>query len=153
MGTMNTVRLLVEIPIYIWGNVLLSYFGSYGVLLMGMLASVVRPFGYSFFVKDESSAKLGFLFELFKGISHACNGLGGCVLASDMAPPGAQGTAQALFTSAHHHAASTISGLLCTLFLTLKKKRPLQLRRKLLFIVNCSFGRCTRCHWIFIKYL
>ena len=121
MGYMYAIRLAVEIPIYIWGDVLIGWFGSYGVLLMGMGASALRPFGYALLMTDESRAYWGFLFELCKGFSHACNGLGGCVLASDMAPPGAQGTAQALFTSSHHHAASTISGLLCTLFLTSKK--------------------------------
>lgn len=118
MGYMYAVRLAVEIPIYVWGDVLIGWFGSYGVLLMGMTAAAVRPFGYAFLMTDQSRAHWGFLFELCKGFSHACNGLGGCVLASDMAPPGAQGTAQALFTSAHHHAASAISGILCTLFLT-----------------------------------
>lgn len=117
MGYMYAVRLAVELPVYIWGDLLISVFGSYGVLLIGMGAAAVRPFGYAFFINDEASAPWGFVFELFKGFSHACNGLGGCVLASDMAPPGAQGTAQALFTSAHHHAASTVSGLICTLYL------------------------------------
>jgi Na+/melibiose symporter-like transporter len=122
MGYMYAVRLTVEIPIYIWGNILIGAFGSYGVLLMGMAASALRPFGYSFLMKDESVAYLGFIFELCKGFSHACNGLGGCVLASDMAPPGAQGMAQALFTSAHHHAASVVSGLLCSLYLNIRKE-------------------------------
>lgn len=121
MGCMYATRLAVEIPIYVWGDVLIGWFGSYGVLLMGMTAAAVRPLGYAFFMTDESMTSLGFLFELCKGFSHACNGLGGCVLASDMASPGAQGTAQALFTSAHHHAASTISGILCTLFLSFKR--------------------------------
>lgn len=121
MGFMNSTRLFVEIPIYVWGDVLIRIFGLYGVLLMGMTASAIRPFGYSFVMKDESRALWGFVFELLKGFTHACNGLSGCVLASDMAPPGAQGTAQALFTSAHHHAASVISGILCTIYLTRRK--------------------------------
>ena len=139
MGTMNSVRLFVEIPIYVWGDVLIGQFGSYGVLLMGMIASLIRPFGYAGLVKDQSSAKWGFFLELFKGFSHACNGLGGCVLASDLAPAGAQGTAQALFTSAHHHAASTISGLLCTLFLTLRHETTASISEKILIYRELFF--------------
>lgn len=139
MGMMTTVRLVVEIPIYIWGDSLIGRFGSYGVLLMGMAASAIRPFGYAAFVKDESSAKWGFVFELFKGFSHACNGLGGCVLASDLAPAGAQGTAQALFTSAHHHAASVISGLLCTLFLTMRHETTASIAEKIVIYRELFF--------------
>ena len=139
MGYMYAIRLTVEIPIYIWGDVLIGIFGSYGVLLMGMTASALRPFGYSFLMKDESTAYLGFIFELFKGFSHACNGLGGCVLASDMAPPGAQGTAQALFTSAHHHAASVVSGLLCSLYLGLKNEPAASKSEKLLIYRDLFF--------------
>lgn len=117
IGFINSIRLLVELPIYLFGDRLLSWFGPYGVLLMGMVSSAVRPFGYAFLVKEPSQAKLAFIFELFKGISHTTNAVGGCVLASELAPPEAQGTAQALFTSAHHHAASVLSGLFCSLFL------------------------------------
>jgi hypothetical protein len=121
MGYMNASRLAVEIPIYIWGDVLLGCFGSYGVLFIGMFSSALRPLGYSFFISNVSTAFWGFPFELLKGSTHACNGLAGCVLASDMAPPGAQGTAQALFTSSHHHAASTIAGIVCSMYLSRRK--------------------------------
>lgn len=139
MGYMYAVRLTVEIPIYVWGNILLGVFGSYGVLLMGMAASALRPFGYAFLMKDESTAFLGFIFELCKGFSHACNGLGGCVLASDMAPPGAQGMAQALFTSAHHHAASVVSGLICSLYLSLRNENNVSTAEKILIYRDLFF--------------
>ena len=139
MGYMYAIRLTVEIPIYVWGNILIGAFGSYGVLLMGMAASALRPFGYAFLMKDESTAYLGFIFELCKGFSHACNGLGGCVLASDMAPPGAQGMAQALFTSAHHHAASVCSGLICSLYLSLRKENSVTTPERILIYRDLFF--------------
>lgn len=117
IGFMNSVRLLVELPIYFLGDKLLAWFGAHGVLLIGMTSSVVRPFGYAYFIRKESDARMAFFFELFKGISHTTNAIGGCVLASDLAPAAGQGTAQALFTSAHHHAASVISGLFCSYYL------------------------------------
>ena len=139
MGYIYAVRLTVEIPIYIWGNILIGIFGSYGVLLMGMAASALRPFGYSLLMKDESTAHLGFIFELCKGFSHACNGLGGCVLASDMAPPGAQGMAQALFTSAHHHAASVVSGLICSLYLSFRNENGVPTAQRILIYRDLFF--------------
>lgn len=139
MGYMYAIRLTVEIPIYIWGDLLLGIFGSYGMLLMGMTASTLRPFGYAFLMKNGSMAYLGFIFELFKGFSHACNGLGGCVLASDMAPPGAQGTAQALFTSSHHHAASVVSGLLCSLYLSSRHENTVPESERILIYRDLFF--------------
>lgn len=139
MGYMYAIRLTVEIPIYVWGDVLIGIFGSYGVLLMGMTASALRPFGYSFLMQDESTAYLGFIFELCKGFSHACNGLGGCVLASDMAPAGAQGTAQALFTSAHHHAASVVSGLLCSIYLSHRNENTVSKAQRILIYRDLFF--------------
>ena len=120
IGLMNSIRLLVELPIYAFGDKLLAWFGPYGVLLIGMISSTIRPFGYALFIKDKSDSYFASGFELFKGLSHTTNAIGGCVLASDLAPAMAQGTAQALFTSAHHHAASVFSGIFCSLYLSLR---------------------------------
>ncbi len=121
LGFMNSVRLLIDLPMYVFGDKLLAWLGPFGVLLIGMLASTLRPLGYALAIKDETSSNWAFVFELFKGVSHATNTVGGCILASDLAPPHAQSTAQALFTSAHHHAASVISGLFCSFYLDARK--------------------------------
>jgi Na+/melibiose symporter-like transporter len=131
VGYMNATRLAVEIPVYIFGDRLIGAFGSHGVLLIGMFAATMRPFCYALFVTDASRANYGFFIEMFKGFSHSCNGLGGCVLASDMASTGAQGTAQALFTSSHHHAASVISGLFCSLFLNVYQENEASVIQKI----------------------
>ncbi len=149
IGLMNGFRMLVELPMYGFGDKLLALLGPYGVLLIGMISSTIRSFGYALVVKDQSSAKFAFIFELFKGLSHTTNAIGGCVLASDLAPASAQGTAQALFTSAHHHAASVIAGLFSSFFLSSRKNPSSSLEQQLdayryLFYVGGCIG-CFGC--------
>ena len=118
LATMAAVRMAVEIPIYLFGNVWIQLFGSYGVLLIGTLSSAVRAFGYAFLVHDAEDSYRAYLLELLKGAAHSCNGLAGSVLASDLADSNTQGLAQALITSAHHHSAYFLSGVICSQYLS-----------------------------------
>ena len=121
---LSVVRLISEVFIFFFGKEFTERFGYHGVLLLSQAAGIIRTLGYGFLTTKNVSEIhksvayiLISLLELLKGINSGLIVVGATKLASDMAPPGCENTAQGLLTGIFIGLGSAIGGLSSGLFL------------------------------------
>jgi hypothetical protein len=121
---LSVIRLISEVLIFFFGKEFTECFGYHGVLLLSQGAGIIRTLGYGFLTGSAVSGmpKLAAyaiisLLELLKGVNSSLIVVGATKLASDMAPPGCEHTAQGLLTGIFIGLGSAVGGLFSGLFL------------------------------------
>jgi len=95
MGWGLTIATVSEIPVLFYADKLIKRFGAQGVLVLSLLVSAVRAFGYAF--APSPSFALG--LQLLHGLTFSAMWAAGVTYAYEIAPPGLGATAQSIFFS------------------------------------------------------
>ena len=93
MGLALTIGTLGEVPIFYFGNRLISRFNTYGLLLFSMVATGIRLI----LLGVTSLPPLVLFIQLLGGLTFPVMWLAGVSYADEYAPQGMQATAQGLF--------------------------------------------------------
>ena len=95
MGLSLAVASISELPIYFFSTHLLKRWGSRGLLVFALIASVLQPFAYSL----VTAPWLFLLAQLLHGPSFSAMQVAGVSYADEIAPDGMGATAQGVFSS------------------------------------------------------
>jgi PPP family 3-phenylpropionic acid transporter len=95
MGLMVLVGTVSEIPVFFFGNRLLRFFNSYGLLMFSMLVTSLR------FLLLGVAVTPGFVLvsQLLNGLTVPATWVAGVAYADENAPPGMSATAQGMFNA------------------------------------------------------
>jgi hypothetical protein len=117
------------------------------MLVLSQIAGLVRVFGYAFFTSPDS-ALLPFFLEISKGLNSGLLVTSSVRIASDIAPPGCESSAQGLFSGTYTGLSMFVGGFfngfllyisnnnLCFMF---KWVGFLSLTCTIIFIIKYSF--------------
>ncbi|PJF17015.1 Permease of the major facilitator superfamily [Paramicrosporidium saccamoebae] len=104
-------RMVSEIFVYLIAKDLKNLFGVYWILVLSQLFGILRLFGYGLLNKDSSSAYyLTWGLELIKGFGSGLINSSAIPIASSIAPPGCENTAQGLYSGNYAGLSNAISG-------------------------------------------
>jgi hypothetical protein len=135
-------RLLTEIGAFFIGKPLLEMFGAEALLMFGIIAGMLRVGSYGF-MPMKPSWRIGIPFiELLKGLNAAFIVVGGTRIAHDIAPPGAEATAQGFFSGIHGNLSNAFSGLFGSLVISILKDGRLALRHMFQVSTLITLGSC-----------
>lgn len=101
VGIAANFGILMEIVIFFFGKFFIRTCGIYWMLIFSQLAMVVRCWAYVFLPPSSSNFWVVYVIELLKGVAFGFTQSAGVKLASEIAPPGLEATAQALYTSVY----------------------------------------------------
>lgn len=121
-GLISNTRLLSEILLFFCGKQLLQHFGTFWVMMFGLLAGALRILAYGIIPPSIPWSYTAFFWELLKGINSACCVMAGVKMAHELAPAGCEATAQGFFSGIYSSLANAMSGILGGLILKLFEK-------------------------------
>jgi hypothetical protein len=99
IGVAANFGILMEIGLFFAAPFLLDFFGIYWMLIFSQTAMVLRCWVYAFLPAKPSMFWVVYLTELLKGVAFGFGQTAGVKICGDVAPPGLEATAQALYTS------------------------------------------------------
>lgn len=99
IGVAANFGILMEIGLFFAAPFLLGFFGIYWMLIFSQTAMVLRCWVYAFLPAKPSMFWVVYLTELLKGVAFGFGQTAGVKICGDVAPPGLEATAQALYTS------------------------------------------------------
>ena len=123
-SVMLQTRIITEVAVFFLGKEFLQLFGVKWMLFTAQLAGLLRVLAYAVLPTGEPWALLSLVIELLKGINSGCLISAGVRYVHDVAPAGAEATAQGFFSGVHSHLANAASGFLGGLILQLHESNP-----------------------------
>ena len=139
-ASLTVSRNVTEIGGFFIGKPLLEYFGPDALLLMGIVAGAVRIGSYGFLPSGHGWSKIVLGIELLKGLNQAFIVVGGIRIAHDIAPRGAEATAQGFFSGIHGNLSNSVAGLFGSFVLTFMSDSQDSLRHlfRIAFLLSFS---------------
>ena len=95
MGWGLTIATVSEIPVLFFADKLIARFGAQGVLILSLVASIIRVFGYAV----APTPLIALSLQIFHGLTFSAMWAAGVTYAVEIAPPGLGATAQSVFFS------------------------------------------------------
>lgn len=145
-------RLLTEIGAFFIGKPLLEYFGAEWLLILGIVAGMFRVGAYGFMpLRKEWKISVPAV-ELLKGLNAAFIVVGGTRISHDIAPPGAQATAQGFFSGVHGNLSNAMAGLFGGVVIQIMHDNHLALRHLFQLSTIITLASCLfYCLFLFFK--
>lgn len=112
IGIASNFGILMEIFLFFMAPLLLRVFGIYWMLIFSQTAMAVRSWCYAYLKPVPSNFIWVYLIELLKGTAFGFGQIAGVKICVDVAPPGLEATAQAIYTSFY----SQLPAVLATFF-------------------------------------
>lgn len=122
VGKLMYYRIPVELGLLFFAKRIMQKTGPYWFLLAGLFVGVWRMYMYSWLVPDECGKLFYYciliLIEVLKGANSSLISSGAFRIASDLAPPHLQASAQTFVAACWHGLPMSCSSVLATLILT-----------------------------------
>jgi PPP family 3-phenylpropionic acid transporter len=109
MGLALTIGVIAEIPVMIFGNLLVRRFKAYGLLVLAMVLTGVRMLLFA----TTGNYHLVLVIQVLNGLTFPAMWLAGVAYADELAPPGLSATAQGLFAAMVFGIGSAAGGFIC----------------------------------------
>lgn len=112
-------RIASEMLVHSFAKRLCDYFGNYWLLMLSQIAGLFRVFGYTFApaAREGFWSYFPFVLEVTKGLNSGLLTASYVRIASDIAPPGCESTAQGLFSGTYTGLSMFVGGLLAAFLL------------------------------------
>lgn len=116
-------KLLSEIMIWYFQKQFMQWLGVYWLLLISLLASATRAFGYGFM--NEDNVAFAIMWEFLKGVSTGMFFVATVSIAVSNAPKGFESTCQSLLDSTYTGIGALVAGFLAPALIYFHKKNRL----------------------------
>lgn len=118
-------KTISEVAFYFMGKHLLDYFGSFWMMLLGLVTGTIRVIGYTLISpKILSEYHLTFFLEFLKGVNNACVISAGVRIAHTVAPEGCETVAQGFFSGIQANLSNATGWIVGGLILDLYQSDP-----------------------------
>ncbi len=140
------MRLISEISLFFVGRPLLNKFGSFWIMMIGLLTGTLRVTGYALIPPTKKWSYSAFGLEILKGVNNACIVTSGVRIAHQLAPPGCEATAQGFFSGIQSSLANAIAGIVGGLILKIYEDDPHKVIKLFMhtsifsFLICCIYG-------------